>query len=89
MNIIGVREPTTACSVEPMVRRIQMRKTNLFAIAAAVILAGVGAWAVLTTRAPVAVAAPPVVQIDPSKMMMNARDDLPAERLVDYSVIFN
>ena len=66
-----------------------MRKTNLFAIATAVILAGVGAWAVLTTRAPVAVAAPPVVQIDPSKMMMNARDDLPAERLVDYSVIFN
>ena len=66
-----------------------MRKTNLFAIAAAVILAGVGAWAVLTTRAPVAEAALPVVQIDPSKMMMNARRDLPTERFVDYSVVFN
>jgi len=72
-----------------MDRRIQMRKTNLFAIAAAVILAGVGAWAVLTARAPVAVAAPPVVQIDPSKMMMNARRDLPTERFVDYSFVFN
>ena len=65
-----------------------MRKINLFAVAAAVILAGVGTWTVLTTRAPVAVAAPPVVQIDPSKMMMDAKD-LPTQRVVDYSVIFN
>jgi hypothetical protein len=71
-----------------MDRIIQMRKINFFAVAAAVILAGVGAWAVLTTRAPVAVAAPPVVQIDPSKMMMNAKD-LPTQRVVDYSVVFN
>jgi hypothetical protein len=65
-----------------------MRKINLFAAATAVILSGVGAWAILTTRAPVAEAALPIVQIDPSKMMMNARD-LPTERFVDYSVIFN
>ena len=65
-----------------------MRKINLFAIAAAVILSGVGAWAILTTRAPVAEAALPVVQIDPSKMMMDAKD-LPTQRVVDYSVIFN
>ena len=65
-----------------------MRKINLFAVAAAVILAGVGTWTVLTTRAPVAVAAPTPVQIDPLKMMMNAKD-LPTERFVDYSVIFN
>jgi hypothetical protein len=69
--------------------RIQMRKTTLFAIAAAVILAGVGAWTMLTTRAPVAEAALPGVQIDPSKMMMNAKRDLPAERFVDYSFVFN
>jgi hypothetical protein len=64
-----------------------MRKTNLFGVVAAVILAGIGAWAVLTTRAPVAEAALPVVQIDPSKMMMNARD-VPTERFVDYSFVF-
>ena len=56
---------------------------------AALILSGVGAWAVLATRAPPAVAALPVVQIDPSKMMMNARRDLPTERFVDYSFVFN
>jgi hypothetical protein len=65
-----------------------MRKTKLFAITAAVILAGVGAWAVLTARAPVAEAALPGVRIDPSQMMMNAKD-LPTERVVDFSVIFN
>jgi Prokaryotic membrane lipoprotein lipid attachment site len=68
-------------------RRIQMRKIHFFAIGATVILSGVGAWAVLTTRAPVAEAALPVVQIDPSKMMMNARD-VPTERFVDYSFVF-
>ena len=36
-----------------------------------------------------AVAAQIDVPLDPMQMMMNARDDLPAERLVDYSVIFN
>jgi len=71
-----------------MDRRIQMRKINLFAISAAVILSGVGAWAVLTTRAPVAEAALPGVQINPRQMMMNAKD-LPTERFVDYSVVFN
>jgi hypothetical protein len=65
-----------------------MRKIHLFAVAAAVILAGVGAWAVLTIRAPVAVAAPTPVQINPLKMMMNAKD-LPTQRFADYSLVFN
>jgi hypothetical protein len=44
--------------------------------------------AVLTIRAPVAVAAPTPVQINPLKMMMNAKD-LPTQRFADYSLVFN
>ena len=54
---------------------------------AALILAAVGVWVAWTPYP--SVAAPPVVQIDPSKMMMNGRRDLPTERFVDYSFVFN
>ncbi len=63
-----------------------MRKIYLFVVAATLILAGVGAWTTSTTQT--RVAAPPGVRIDPSRMMMNAKD-LPTPRVVDYSVIFN
>jgi hypothetical protein len=57
----------------------------LFAVAAA-LMAGFGAWAASTTQT--RVAAPTGVRIDPSQMMMNAKD-LPTQRVVDFSVIFN
>jgi len=64
-------------------RRIQMRKISMFA--AALILIGVGAWAVTTT---LRVAASTQTGIDPLQMMANPTD-LPAAHYVDYSVIFN
>jgi hypothetical protein len=67
-------------------RRIEMRKISLFAIAAALILAGVGAWAASTTQA--RVDTPPGPGVDNIQLMMNARD-LPTEHWVDYSVVFN
>ncbi len=54
-----------------------MRKIKLFAVAAALILAGVGAWATSTTQARVAAPAPP--QIDPFQLMLNAPKDLPVQ----------
>ena len=62
-----------------------MRKISLFAVAAALILAGVGAWATSATQARVEPAAE--AGVDPSRIMMNAKD-LPAEEFVDYSVVF-
>jgi len=60
-----------------------MRKISMFA--AALILIGIGGWAVTTT--PRVVASTPV-GIDPLQMMTNARD-LPAAHYVDYTLIFN
>jgi hypothetical protein len=54
-----------------------MRKINLFAVAAALILAGVGGWVASTPQA--SVAAPVGVQVDPLQMMINAKD-LPTVR---------
>jgi hypothetical protein len=67
-------------------RRIEMRKISLFAVAATLILAGVGSWAASTTQA--RVDTPPVPGVDNIQLMMNARD-LPTEHWVDYSVVFN
>jgi hypothetical protein len=67
-----------------MSRRIQMRKINVFA--AALILIGLGAWAV-TANSRVAASTP--VGIDPLQMEAGATN-LPTSHYVDYSVeIFN
>jgi len=63
-----------------------MRKISLFAVAAALILAGFGSWAVSTTQARVENPVGP--GIDTFQLMMNARD-LPTEHWVDYSLVFN
>jgi Flp pilus assembly protein CpaB len=63
-----------------------MRKTNLFAFAAAaLILAGVAGWVASTPQA--SVAAPIEVRIDTSQVMMNAKD-LPTERFQDFTFVF-
>jgi len=63
-----------------------MRKINLFAVAAALILAGVGGWVASTSQA--SVAAPIGVQVDPLHMMINAKD-LSTERYHDFSLVFD
>jgi len=63
-----------------------MRKINLFAVAAALILAGVGGWIASTPHA--TVAAPIGSQVDPLHMMTNAKD-LPAVRYHDFSFVFD
>jgi hypothetical protein len=64
-----------------------MRKITLFAVAAVLILAGLGGWVASTTHArvegPVA-----AERIDPARIMMNAHD-LPTEHFVDYTFEFN
>jgi hypothetical protein len=62
-----------------------MRKMSMFAAAAALVLAGIGAWAASTSQARVDI--PVEARLDPSEMMMN-RPDLPTEHYVDYSFVF-
>ena len=64
-----------------------MRKIGLFAVAAAFILAGIGAWASSSSQARVEAVAE-ANGIDPSQIMLHARG-LPAEEYVDYSLVFN
>jgi hypothetical protein len=64
-----------------------MRKIGLFAVAAALALAGIGAWAASSGHARVDVAAE-ANGIDPSQIMLHARD-LPIEEFVDYSLVYN
>jgi hypothetical protein len=64
----------------------EMRKIALFAVPAAVILAGIGAWAASTTQARLETA--PEVRIDPFQIMMNSKD-LPVEELFDYSIVYH
>jgi hypothetical protein len=63
-----------------------MRKIAWFAVPAAVILAGIGAWATSTTQARLETA--PEVRIDPSQLMMNSKE-LPVEEFADYSLVFD
>jgi hypothetical protein len=63
-----------------------MRKIGLFTMTAALILAGVGAWAASTHRTPADTSAG--VRLDPSQMMVNAKA-LPIEDFVDYTFVFN
>jgi hypothetical protein len=60
-----------------------MRKISMFA--AALILIGVGAWAV-TTNSRVAASTP--AGIDPLQMMANATNLSPT-RYIDYTFVFN
>jgi hypothetical protein len=60
-----------------------MRKISMFA--AALVLIGIGAWAVTTNER---VAASTPAGIDPLQMMVNAKD-LPSTRYVDYTFVFN
>jgi hypothetical protein len=62
-----------------------MRKTTLFAVAAAALIAtGFGIWAAAPTNARV----PETSQgIEPAKLMMNAKG-LPTGEFVDYSLVF-
>jgi hypothetical protein len=63
-----------------------MRKTGLFAVAAALILAGIGAWAASNTQARVATATS--IGINPFQMMRNAKN-LPTEHYQDFSMVFH
>jgi hypothetical protein len=65
-----------------------MRKIGLFAVAAALTLAGVGAWVATTTQARVIAPIGVKAAIDPLQMMTNARG-LPTEEFVDYSFVFS
>ena len=59
---------------------MQIAKISTFAIATALILAGIGTWAASTTHA--SVAAPVPLRIDPFQMMVTAKD-LPTQEEVD------
>jgi hypothetical protein len=63
-----------------------MRKTGLFAVAAALILAGIGGWAASNTQARVATATS--VGINPLQIMTNA-GHLPTEHYQDFSMVFH
>jgi hypothetical protein len=62
-----------------------MRNLRLFAVAAALVLTGVGAWVASTTRA--RVEPPTQVRVDPMQIMRESKN-LPAQRLVDFSLVF-
>jgi hypothetical protein len=63
-----------------------MRKICPFAVGAACILTGIGGWAASATYA--RVDAPVGAMVDPSPLMMNAKD-LPATDFVDHTFVFN
>jgi hypothetical protein len=65
-------------------RRPDIRKISL--VVAALILAGVGAWAASTTQA--RVATPASDSIDPTQLTMSVKGHLPVAKFVDYSVLF-
>jgi hypothetical protein len=65
-----------------------MRKIGLVAAAAALIVAGVGAWVATTSQARVIAPIGVKAAIDPLQIMMTARN-LPTEEFVDYSFVFN
>jgi hypothetical protein len=63
-----------------------MRKINLLAVAAALIVAGVGGWIASTPHA--SVAAPIGSQVDPLHIMTNAKE-LSSVRYQDFSLVFD
>jgi hypothetical protein len=65
--------------------RTQMRKTSLFAAAAALIATGFGVWVTAPTNARVS---PSIGQgIEPFKLMVNAKE-LPTVEFADYTFVF-
>jgi hypothetical protein len=65
---------------------VQMRKTTLFAVAAAVIATGFGVWAASPTHAP---ASPSMSQrIEPLELMKNAKGLAKAE-FYDHGFVFH
>ena len=64
-----------------------MRKISMYVVATFLILTSVGVWIASTTQARVE---PTVLAegIDPSQIMMNARD-LPTAEFTDYTFVFN
>jgi hypothetical protein len=61
-----------------------MRKTSMFAVAAAVIATGFGVWAASPTNA----RAPSIGQgIEPFQLMLNA-NNLPTTEFADYTFVF-
>jgi hypothetical protein len=64
--------------------RNEMRKTSMFAVAAAVIATGFGVWAASPTNA----RAPSTGQgIEPFQLMLNA-NNLPTTEFADYTFVF-
>jgi hypothetical protein len=64
--------------------RTEMRKTSMFAVAAAVIATGFGVWAASPTNA----RAPSMGQgIEPFQFMLNA-NNLPTTEFADYTFVF-
>jgi hypothetical protein len=66
-------------------RTIRIGEISLFAVVVALILAGIGAWAVSTTQAHVDILLE--AGIDPLQMMVSG-PDLPTVHYVDYSFVF-
>ena len=66
-----------------------MLKTSLFAVAATLIVGGVGVWAA-STPTTARVAAPPSIgqAVEPFKLMLNAKE-MPSVEFVDYTFVFN
>jgi hypothetical protein len=64
-----------------------MHKIKSFAVAAALIVAGVGAWVVATTTQARVTAPIEARGIDPLQITINAKE-LPTEEFVDYSFVF-
>ena len=62
-----------------------MRKLGLFVALAMLVLAGTGAWIAANTYANVEPAT--YAQLDPSELMRSSTPP-PAERIVDYSLVF-
>jgi hypothetical protein len=78
----------THTGYHPKGRRFQMRKTGLFAVAAAaLILAGIGEWGASNTQA-ARVATATSIGINPFQMMTNARH-LDTELYQDFSLVFH
>jgi hypothetical protein len=63
-------------------------KTSAYVLAVALLLTGVGGLVSVATSTHARVGIPVKAGLDPSQMMLNARD-LPTEGLVDYSFVFN
>jgi hypothetical protein len=68
--------------------RLQMRKTSLFAVAATVIVAGIGVWAASTTTTTARVAPSTGDGIEPFRLMLTAKE-LPTVEFADYTFVFH